>query len=148
MDFWKQTKINCHYILTIILHLISLSQNIATFLLNNEYFLELSIGNTTVATSGARIAYPSDTWVHNLFLFIFRVDPFRFSVLSIGKLCLPMSLSIIVFVVVSWFLVFNHVFLYLLTIFNGLLDFVVFAIYIIVTYVKGIIVIYRLPKAQ
>ena len=31
-----------------------------------------------------------------LILFRFRVDPFRFSVFSIGKLCLLMSLSIIV----------------------------------------------------
>jgi hypothetical protein len=40
MDFWQQTKIDSHYILTIILHLISLSQNIATFLLKNEYLLD------------------------------------------------------------------------------------------------------------
>ena len=112
MDFWQQTKIDCHYILTIILHLISLSQNIATFLLNNEYFLELSIGNTTVAPSGAKIAYPPPPEYMSSYpvLFRFHVDSHQFSVFSTGKLCLPMSLSIIVFVVVSWFLVFNHVF--------------------------------------
>ena len=80
MDFWKQTQINCHYILTIILHLISLSQNIATFLLKNEYFLELSIGNTTVATSGAIIAYhhPRNTWVHFRFCSGLTLTPISF----------------------------------------------------------------------
>jgi hypothetical protein len=111
MDFWKQTKINWHYILTIILHLISLSQNIATFLLKNEYYLDVVNRYTTVDTSWVRITSPSG--MHEFiscFLFSFGVDPFQFSILSIGKLCLPMSLSIIVFIMVSWFLAFDHLF--------------------------------------
>ena len=85
--------------------------NIATFLLKNEYYLDFVNRYTTVDTSWVRITSPSG--MHEFiscFLFSFGVDPFQFSILSIGKLCLPMSLSIIVFIMVSWFLAFDHLF--------------------------------------
>ena len=126
MDFWKQTKINCHYILTIILHLISLSHNIGTFLLKHEYYLDFVNRYTTVDTSWARITYPSG--IHQFissFCSALMLTLFSF-LSSVLVNCLFLSL-LLSWSVDFWFSI-TFFFWYLLTICNAIVDFVVIVI--------------------